>query len=167
MYTHPGAKLLFMGNEFAATKEWNFATELQWDLLQIESHAGMKNCVQALNELYKKSPALFELQFDPNGFEWVEVNKREEAVIAFKRKGKNPKDDILVVLNMTPIPRHQYSIHVHGNKTWKQLFNSDDKKYWGAGDLNNTTIPIYPQDEKGDWNELLLNLPALSAIVLK
>ena len=167
MYTHPGAKLLFMGNEFAATKEWNFATELQWDLLQIESHAGMKNCVQALNELYKISPALFELQFDPNGFEWVEVNKREEAVIAFKRKGKNPKDDILVVLNMTPIPRHQYSIHVHGNKTWKQLFNSDDKKYWGAGDLNNTTIPIYPQDEKGDWNELLLNLPALSAIVLK
>jgi 1,4-alpha-glucan branching enzyme len=167
MYTHPGAKLLFMGNEFAATKEWNFATELQWDLLQIESHAGMKNCVQALNELYKKSPALFELQFDPNGFEWVEVNKREEAVIAFKRKGKNPKDDILVVLNMTPIPRHQFSIHVHGNKTWKQLFNSDDKKYWGAGDLNNTTIPIYPQDEKGDWNELLLNLPALSAIVLK
>jgi 1,4-alpha-glucan branching enzyme len=167
MYTHPGAKLLFMGNEFAATKEWNFATELQWDLLQIESHAGMKNCVQALNELYKKSPALFELQFDPNGFEWVEVNKREEAVIAFKRKGKNPIDDILVVLNMTPIPRHQYSIHVHGNKTWKQLFNSDDKKYWGAGDLNNTTIPIYPQDEKGDWNELLLNLPALSAIVLK
>ena len=167
MYTHPGAKLLFMGNEFAATKEWNFATELQWDLLQIESHAGMKNCVQALNELYKKSPALFELQFDPNGFEWVEVNKREEAVIAFKRKGKNPKDDILVVLNMTPIPRHQYSIHVHGNKTWKQLFNSDDKKYWGAGDLNNTTIPIYPQDEKGDWNELLLNLPALSASGLK
>jgi 1,4-alpha-glucan branching enzyme len=167
MYTHPGAKLLFMGNEFAATKEWNFATELQWDLLQIESHAGMKHCVQTLNELYRKSPALYELQFDPNGFEWVEVNKREEAVIAFKRKGKNPKDDILVVLNMTLLPRHQFSIHVHGNKTWNQLFNSDDKKYGGAGNSNNTTIPIYPQDEKGDWNELLLNLPALSAIVLK
>jgi 1,4-alpha-glucan branching enzyme len=167
MFTHPGAKLLFMGNEFAATKEWNYTTELQWDLLTIQSHAGMKLCVQSLNELYKSSPSLYEYQFDPQGFEWVEVNKREEAVIAFKRKGKNAEDDILVVMNMTPVPRHAFPIHVYGKKQWKEIFNSDAKKYWGVGDLKNTSIPMESQDENGDWNKLLLNLPALSAIVLK
>ncbi len=167
MFTHPGAKLLFMGNEFAATKEWNYTTELQWDLLTIQSHAGMKLCVQSLNELYKSYPSFYEYQFDPKGFEWVEVNKREEAVIAFKRKGKNAHDDILVVMNMTPVPRYEFPIHVYGKKQWKEIFNSDDQKYWGVGDLKNASIPMESQDEKGDWNKLLLNLPALSAIVLK
>ena len=166
MFMHPGAKLLFMGNEFAATKEWNYTTELQWDLLQIESHAGMRKTVQALNEIYKNNPALFELQFDPKGFEWVEINKREEAVIAFKRKGLKPENDVLVIMNMTPVPRHQFPIHVQGKKVWSEIFNSDSKKFWGVGDLTNTSIQVIPQDEKGDWNQLLLNLPALSAIVL-
>ena len=166
MFMHPGAKLLFMGNEFAATKEWNYTTELQWDLLQIESHAGMRKTVQVLNEVYKKNPALFELQFDPKGFEWVEINKREEAVIAFKRKGLKPENDVLIVMNMTPVPRHQFPIHVQGKKVWSEIFNSDAKKFWGVGDLTNTVIQSTPQNEKGDWNQLLLNLPALSAIVL-
>ena len=166
MFMHPGAKLLFMGNEFAATKEWNYTTELQWDLLTIESHAGMRKTVQALNEIYKNNPALFELQFDPKGFEWVEINKRKEAVIAFKRKGLKPENDVLIVMNMTPVPRHQFPIHVQGKKVWSEIFNSDAKKFWGAGDLTNTSIQVIPQDEKGDWNQLLLNLPALSAIVL-
>ena len=166
MFMHPGAKLLFMGNEFAATKEWNYTTELQWDLLKIESHAGMRTTVQALNEIYKTHPALFELQFDPKGFEWVEINKRKEAVIAFKRKGLKPENDVLIVMNMTPVPRHQFPIHVQGKKVWSEIFNSDAKKFWGAGDLTNTSIQVIPQDEKGDWNQLLLNLPALSAIVL-
>ena len=166
MFMHPGAKLLFMGNEFAATKEWNYTTELQWDLLKIESHAGMRKTVQALNEIYKTHPALYELQFDPTGFEWVEINKREEAVIAFKRKGLKPENDILVVMNMTPVPRHQFPIHVEGKKVWNEIFNSDAKKYGGAGDLTNTSILVHPQDEKREWNQLLLNLPALSAIVL-
>ena len=166
MFMHPGAKLLFMGNEFAATKEWNYTTELQWDLLTIESHAGMRKTVQALNEIYKNNPALFELQFDPKGFEWVEINKRKEAVIAFKRKGLKPENDVLIVMNMTPVPRHQFPIHVQGKKVWSEIFNSDAKKFWGAGDLTNTSIQVIPQDEKGDWNQLSLNLPALSAIVL-
>ena len=166
MFMHPGAKLLFMGNEFAATKEWNYTTELQWDLLKIESHAGMRKTVQALNEIYKNNPALYELQFDPTGFEWVEINKREEAVIAFKRKGLKPENDILVVMNMTPVPRHQFPIHVAEKKVWNEIFNSDAKKYGGAGDLTNTSILVHPQDEKGEWSQVLLNLPALSAIVL-
>ncbi|MFM8962943.1 MAG: 1,4-alpha-glucan branching protein GlgB, partial [Sphingomonadales bacterium] len=91
MFLHPGAKLLFMGNEFAVTKEWDFQSELQWDLLQYPSHGGMKHCVQQLNALYKENPALYELQYETGGFEWVEMNQRQEGIIAFKRIGKDHK----------------------------------------------------------------------------
>jgi 1,4-alpha-glucan branching enzyme len=167
MFTHPGAKLLFMGNEFAATKEWDYQSELQWDLLSHVSHGGMKFCVQQLNALYKAQPALFELQYEPEGFEWVETNKRQEGVIAFKRKGKNPKDEILVVFNMTPVPRHQFPIHVAGKTVWTEIFNSDDKAFWGVGDLFNKEVQGVSVDGTNDWKTLLLELPALGAIVLK
>ena len=167
MFTHPGAKLLFMGNEIAATDEWNYKSELQWDLLQHPSHAGMKYCVKELNNLLKSNRALFELQYDTAGFEWVETNKRQEGIVAFKRKANDWEEDVLVVLNLTPVPRHQFPIHVYGNKDWKEIFNSDNKAYWGVGDLCNNKIVATPQDENNDWVMLSLNLPALSAIVLK
>ena len=167
MFTHPGAKLLFMGNEFAATQEWNYTTELQWDLLVHPSHSGMKFCVQQLNALYKNNPALYELQYEKGGFEWVEMNKRAEGVIAFKRKAKDWREDVVVILNMTPVPRTDYPIHVHGNKPWKEIFNSDAKSFWGVGDLYNPSIPMEPQDEKGEWFKLSIQLPALAAVVIK
>ena len=167
MFTHPGAKLLFMGNEFAATMEWDYQSELQWDLLQHVSHGGMKFCVQQLNNLYKANPAFYELQYDVGGFEWVETNKRQEGVIAFKRKGKDPKEELLVVLNMTPVPRHQFPIYVAGKSIWKEIFNSDDKAYWGVGDLFNKEVKGVAVDGTNDWKLLQLELPALSAIVLK
>ncbi|MEY3539081.1 MAG: 1,4-alpha-glucan branching protein GlgB [Bacteroidota bacterium] len=167
MFTHPGAKLLFMGNEFAATMEWDYQSELQWELLQHVSHGGMKFCVQQLNNLYKAHPALYELQYDVGGFEWVETNKRQEGVIAFKRKGKDPKEELLVVFNMTPVPRHQFPIHVAGKSIWKEIFNSDDKAYWGVGDLFNKEVKGVAVDGTNDWKLLQLELPALSAIVLK
>ena len=167
MFTHPGAKLLFMGNEFGATEEWNYKTELQWDLLKHVSHGGMKFCVQQLNSLLKNNPALYELQFDAAGFEWIETNKRQEGVIAFRRRAKKWEEDVLVVLNFTPVPRHDFPIHVHGNKPWKEIFNSDDKSFWGVGDLYNKKVQMEPQDDKLEWFKLILQLPALSAVVLK
>jgi 1,4-alpha-glucan branching enzyme len=167
MFTHPGAKLLFMGNEFAATDEWNYQSELQWDLLKHVSHGGMKFCVQKLNALYKDNPALYALQYETEGFEWVETNRREEGVIAFKRKSGVLKEDIVVVFNMTPVVRQDYPIHVFGNKQWKEIFNSDDASYWGVGEIYNPNITMIPQDDKKEWFSLLLHLPALSAIVIK
>lgn len=167
MFMHPGAKLLFMGNEFAATSEWNYTSELPWDLLKNISHDGMKQCVKALNGLYKNNPALYELQYDAAGFEWVETNKRDEGVIAFKRKAKDPSEDILVVFNMTLVPKYKFPIHVYGDKQWVEIFNSDATSYWGAGDVYNTNIPMQPQDDISEWFELSLELPALAAIVLK
>jgi len=167
MFLHPGAKLLFMGNEFAATKEWDFQSELQWDLLQYPSHAGMKYCVQALNNLYKAHPALYELQYETGGFEWVELNQRQEGIIAFKRKGKDPKQDILVVFNMTPVPRHQCPIHVNGKSIWKEIFNSDAKAFWGSGNVNNHNVQCALLDNTNQLMEIHLELPPLAAVVFK
>ena len=167
MFLHPGAKLLFMGNEFAATKEWDFQSELQWDLLQYPNHGGMKYCVQELNALYKAHPALYELQYEEGGFEWVELNQRQEGIIAFKRKGKDPNQDILVVLNMTPVPRHQFTIHVGGKTIWKEIFNTDAKAFWGSGDVNNPPIQCVLVDGTSQSMEIQLDLPPLAAVVLK
>lgn len=167
MYTHPGAKLLFMGNEFAATSEWNHKTELQWDLLQFVSHSGMKYCVQKLNELYRSEPALYEKQFEPGGFEWIDLQHRSESVMVYKRKGKKPQDDVLVLLNVTPIVRHNWEVYVHDKKSWKEIFNSNDQAFWGTGDVYNPEIKTELVDKPSACYKLTLNLPPLGAIVLK
>ena len=167
MFLHPGAKLMFMGNEFAATKEWDFQSELQWDLLQYPNHGGMKYCVQQLNALYKSHPALYELQYEASGFEWVELNQRQEGIIAFKRNGKDPEQAILVVFNMTPVPRHQFPIQVQGKTIWKEIFNSDDQVFWGSGNVNNQNVPCALLDGTNQLMEIHLELPPLAAVVLK
>ena len=167
MFTHPGAKLLFMGNEFGATTEWNYKSELPWYLLDFVSHGGLKYCVQQLNHLYRTEPALYEKQFEQGGFEWVDLNHRSESVIVYKRKGKKEKDDILVILNLTPVVRHDWEVHVHGKAKWKEIFNSDSKEYWGTGDVYNPSIVSERIEKDAKWYKLKLHLPALSAIVLK
>lgn len=167
MFTHPGAKLLFMGNEFAATNEWNYKSELQWGLLQFESHAGMKYCVQKLNELYRGEPALYEKQFEPGGFEWLDLTHRDECVISYKRKGKLPKDDVIIILNMTPVVRYNWEIYVQQKQEWKEIFNSNNKEFWGTGDVFNPEIKAELIDKTHQTYKLKVNLPALSAVVLK
>jgi len=167
MFTHPGAKLLFMGNEFGATNEWNYKSELQWDLLQHPSHGGMKYCVQQLNHLYQSEPALYEKQFEPGGFEWVDLNHRSDSVMVYKRKGKKDKDDVIVILNVTPVVRHDWEIYVHGKGKWTEIFNSDAKEYWGTGDVYNPTIQSKLVDKSSKCYQLKVHLPALGAIVLR
>ena len=167
MYMHPGGKLLFMGNEFAQTTEWNYKSELNWELLQFEPHKMMQECVKDLNHLYKQEPALYELQFDPAGFEWVDLNHRSDGVMVFRRKGKKKVDDILIILNMTPVVRRDWVIRVHGKARWKEVFNSDDKKYWGTGDVFNPEVKVTLIDKKQALYEIIIHLPALGAVVLK
>jgi 1,4-alpha-glucan branching enzyme len=167
MFTHPGGKLLFMGDEFGATSEWNYKTELQWDLLNFISHGGIKYCVQKLNELYRNEPALYEKQFEPGGFEWIDLNHRSESVIVYKRKGKKHKDDVLIILNMTSVVRHDWEVHVRGKSEWKEIFNSDSKEFWGTGDVFNPDIKSEHVYESNNWYKLKVHLPALAGIVLK
>jgi 1,4-alpha-glucan branching enzyme len=167
MFTHPGAKLLFMGNEFGATSEWNYKSELQWELLQFVSHGSMKYCVQKLNELYRNEPALYEMQFEPGGFQWVDVNHRNECVIVYKRKGKKLKDDVLVILNMTPVVRHNWEVYVNDKAKWEEIFNSDRKEFWGTGDVFNPDIHSELVDKSSKLYRLKVHLPALGGIVLR
>ena len=167
MYTHPGGKLLFMGNEFAQTSEWNFSKELDWKLLVYEPHKKLQDCVRDLNNLYTSNPALYEHQFDPKGFEWIDLNHRDECVAVYRRKGKKKKEEILVVFNMTPVERHDWKIYASGKSSWKQIFCSDDKQYWGTGKFSDQEITVAPVDKKNKMYEIKLNLPALSAIVLQ
>lgn len=167
MFTHPGGKLLFMGNEFAQTNEWNYKTELQWELLQFDCHKMMQQCVKDLNHLYKNEKALHDLQFDPDGFEWVDLNNRNECVMVYRRKGKSRKDDVLVILNMTPVVRNNWKLYVHDKATWKEIFNSDAKAYWGTGDVFNPEIACTLVDKKIKRYEINVHLPALAAVILK
>ncbi|MEO6453381.1 MAG: 1,4-alpha-glucan branching protein GlgB, partial [Ginsengibacter sp.] len=132
MYTHPGAKLLFMGNEFGQTTEWNYKSELGWPLLQFDGHKMLQQCVKDLNHLYTGEPALYEKQFDVSGFEWINLNHRSECVVVYRRKGDKTKNDLLVILNMTPVVRNDWKIYAKGKPHWKEIYNSDDKKYWGT-----------------------------------
>jgi 1,4-alpha-glucan branching enzyme len=167
MFTHPGGKLLFMGNEFASTTEWNYKSELPWELLQFEPHRGMQSCVRDLCRLAKEETALFELQFDKKGFEWTDLSHRNECVMVYRRKGNKPADDILVILNMTPVVRRDWKITVYGKDAWQEIFNSDEKKYWGTGDVFNPEITVQPVDKNNKTFEINVHLPALGAIVLK
>ncbi len=167
MFTHPGGKLLFMGNEFGATSEWNYKSELQWELLQYDSHRKLKDCVRDLNYLLRQQPALYENQFSIDGFEWIDLNHRAESVIVYRRKGKVAEDDILVILNCTPVVRMNWKVFARGKPVWTEIFNSDDKKYWGTGDVYNPDIQTTLVDKKEKLYEINVHLPPLAAVVLR
>ena len=167
MYTHPGAKLLFMGNEFGQTSEWNYKTELDWQLLQFDPHKKLQECVKDLNHLYANEPALYEQQFDPKGFEWIDLNHRNESVISYRRKGKRSNNDLLIILNMTPVVRNNWKVYAKGKPHWKEIYNSDDKKYWGTGDVLNPAPQVKMVDKNSRIFEINIHLPALGAVILK
>lgn len=167
MFAHPGAKLLFMGNEFGQTSEWNYQRELDWFLLQYDVHKTLKNCIAALNKLYRSEPALYQQQFHPNGFEWVDLNHRNECVMVFRRKGLQPKNDLLIVLNTANTVQSNWTIHAAGKKVWKEIFNSNHPDFGGTGDVFNESIEMEPVDDQKTWYRLKIQIPALSALVLK
>jgi len=168
MFTHPGGKLLFMGDEFGQSSEWNYKSDLDWHLLQYDAHKKLKDCVRDLNRLLCDEPALYENQFNIYGFEWVDLNHRENSVMAYKRKGKDPANDVIVVLNMTPVVHRDWKLQVRGKSAWREIFNSDLQEYWGSGDVYNPDIvTTVIEEEEGDLYEINIHLPPLAAIVLK
>jgi 1,4-alpha-glucan branching enzyme len=167
MFMHPGGKLLFMGNEFATTTEWNYKSELPWNLLQFHYHEGMKECVKDLCHLLKAQPALHENQFNQYGFEWIDLQHREESVICFMRKGKKEKDQLLIVMNMTPVVRYDWAIEVSGKKKWKEIFNSDAQHYGGTGDVMNGEIKVVNSNAINTMTKISMNIPPLALVVLR
>jgi len=167
MFTHPGAKLLFMGSEFGQRREWNFEGSLDWHLLESKFNNGIKNVITDLNALYKSNPSMYEKQFSPEGFEWISYDDHQNAVLAFIRKGTNPKNDIVVVCNFTPVVRTDYRIGLPRKGKLVQIFNSDDERYGGSGVTNETKIKIDKEEYHSRAFSASLVLPPLSVIAFK
>jgi 1,4-alpha-glucan branching enzyme len=166
MFTHPGAKLLFMGAEFGQTSEWNFQQSLDWHLLEYGFHSGMKNLISDLNKLYRSEPALYEKQFSHEGFEWINHNDYENSCMSYIRKGNNPEEDLYIVCNFTPILREGYRIGVNKSGKLTEVFNSDSVKYEGAGNLN-STIATESIEYDGRKNSAQITLPSLGVVVFR
>jgi len=167
MFTHPGAKLLFMGAEFGQGVEWNYKNALQWHVLDYPNHKGISETVRALNNLYKTEPALYEKAFSHEGFEWIDGGNANDSVVAFVRKGNDPKNDLLVVLNMTPVSRHDFRVGVPAAGNWQEIFNSDLREFWGSGTTNAKTLKSEKVNWHGKDNSINIVLPPLAASVFK
>lgn len=167
MWTHPGGKLLFMGDEFGQTSEWNYKSELDWQLLQFDGHRLLKDCVSDLNKLLKAEPALYQNQFNKSGFEWIDLNHRQESVIVFRRMSKQKDEDLLIILNMTPVVREDWEVTVSGKPYTQEIFNSDKTIYFGTGNIYNPGIRSVLIDKEKKSYRLKVNLPPLAGIILK
>jgi 1,4-alpha-glucan branching enzyme len=167
MFTHPGAKLLFMGNEFGQTSEWNYKTQLDWELLNYDSHQNLQLMVKDLNHLYKTEKALHYNQFSWESFGWIKIGETHETFLFYQRKSDHEADSIIIGLNLSTIPMYDIKIVVDFDKDWVEIFNSDVKKYWGTDTVNNHNITSNVIENEANKYELTINLPALGAIMLK
>lgn len=167
MWTHPGKKLLFMGCELAQWHEWNYDAEIQWDLLQWDTHRGVKQLIADLNELVRREPALHQIDFQHEGFEWIDCMSRHDSVISFIRKGEDPNDFVIVASNFTPVVRHGYRLALPRAGFYKEIFNSDSKFYAGSnlGNFPGCTADWSPHH--GRPASMCVTLPPLATVVFK
>jgi 1,4-alpha-glucan branching enzyme len=167
MYAQPGKKLLFMGAEFGQWREWGHEESLEWHLLQYLPHSGLQQWVSDLNRFYRGEPALYELDFEQAGFEWIDCNDVEHSVISLIRKGRSRGDVITVVCNFTPVTHFNYRIGVPQPGFWKELLNSDAREYGGSAQGNLGGVEAAPIPFHGRPYSLTINVPPLAAVFLK
>jgi len=167
MFAQPGKKLLFMGGEFGQVREWTHDTSLEWQVLQYPVHSGVQKWVEQLNRVYREQPALHELDNDPAGFEWIDCNDSAASTISLLRKGKSPRENIVVVGNFTPVPRLKYQIGVPCGGYWRELLNSDAKEYGGSNMGNAGGVQAEPIPTHGRPYSLGLTLPPLAVLFLR
>ncbi len=170
MWGHPGKKLLFMGNEFAQGREWNYRESLDWFLLD-ESiggrwHIGMQQLVKDLNKIYRENAPLFELDSDPQGFDWLIVDDAQNSVFAFERRSSKG-ERIIVISNFTPVPRHDYRIGVNVAGQYHEILNTDSSFYEGSnlgncGAVESEAIPSHGRD-----HSISVSIPPLATLYLK
>ncbi len=166
MYTHPGKKLLFMGGEFGQRREWNHDISLDWHLLNQPAHAGIQRLVRDLNHFYRSTAALYQADFKPEGFEWIDCSDNEQGVIAFIRHGANSSEMLVAVCNMTPVIRRNYRIGVSVAGRYRERINSDASAYGGSGVGNLGEVESDEIAAHGRDHSLSLILPPLAALIL-
>ncbi|MEJ7633067.1 MAG: 1,4-alpha-glucan branching enzyme, partial [Rubrobacteraceae bacterium] len=165
-YAHPGKSLLFMGGELAQSREWNHDTQLDWNLLDNEYNVGIQNLVRDLNAIYKATPALHEVDFEPEGFEWISDSDRQNSVISFLRRAKDPEDFVAVACNFTPTVHEEYRIGVPSAGRYETLLNTDQARYGGSG-IGEATVEAQETPAHGKSYSLALTLPPLATLVFR
>jgi len=168
MWTHPGKKLLFMGCEIGQQREWNHDDQLDWWLLDNPLHRGIHDLLRDLNRLYVDEPALHSGDSDAAGFAWLVADDRVNSVFAYLRRPVGtPARQLLVAINFTPVPRHDYRIGVPLAGEWTEVLNSDAACYGGSNVGNAGGVRAEPVPSHGEQQSLVLTLPPLAAIVLR
>jgi 1,4-alpha-glucan branching enzyme len=166
MYAHPGKKLLFMGSEFGQRREWNHDGQLDWDLMELPKHDGVRRLVQHLNYVYKNEPALWECDDTHEGFEWIDFHDSENSVVAFLRRSRD-ESIIVFAVNATPMARHGYRLGVPGAGFYRELINTDAETYGGSniGNMGGFAADDFPW--QGRTHSLLISLPPLATVAFK
>jgi 1,4-alpha-glucan branching enzyme len=167
MFAQPGKKLLFMGGEFGQLAEWNHDRSLDWHLLQFPLHAGLSKWVEDLNRLYRSEPALYLRDCESSGFEWIDANDADQSVLSFLRSGDSAGSLIAVVLNFTPVPRHDYRIGVPRGGFWREVLNSDSPAYGGSGQGNMGGVEASVIPAHGRSWSLNITVPPLAAVFFR
>ena len=167
MTGHPGKKLLFMGQEFAQLREWSEERELDWFLLSEEPHQQIQNWYRDLLHLYKKNPALYELDNDPAGFEWINKDDIFRSIFSFVRHSKGKKKDLLFVCNFTPVAREDYRVGVPTKRQCKLVLNSDEKEYGGSGEKRKEIYKPVKKECDGQKYSFAYPLPAYGVAVFE
>ena len=167
MFAHPGKKLLFMGLEFGQWREWSHDVSLDWHLVDEPMHAGLQRCVADLNRMYRREPALYEVDFEAAGFSWIDCNDWDSSVISFVRRARDPQDFVVAVLNWTPVPRYDYRIGVPEPGYYEELLNTDAGYYGGGNVGNQGGVLAEDVPAHGQAQSLKLTLPPLAGLLLK
>ena len=167
MMGHPGKKLLFMGQEFAQLHEWSEKTELEWYLLDNPSHKSMQTFVKELLHIYKKYPAMYELDHEWNGFEWINANDADRSIFSFIRKSKDGKNCLLFVCNFTPVARDDYRVGVPVNKSYRLIFHSDDEKFQAEGTKRPLSYKAVKSECDGRDYSISYPLPGYGVAIFK
>lgn len=165
MYAHPGKKLLFMGQDFAQVAEWNENEELPWNILEYPVHKTTQDYVKALNQLYRSQLALYEDDFQPEGFEWINCTSAADNIVAFLRKTDKPEETLLVVCNFAPVEHKKFPIGVPFYGKYKEIFNSNAVEFGGSG----AGKPRAKTCKQEEWDErensLVIDIPAMAMVV--
>ncbi|WP_148410426.1 1,4-alpha-glucan branching protein GlgB [Murimonas intestini] len=165
MMAHPGKKLLFMGQDFAQYSEWSEEKELEWDMLENEEHKKMQDYVKALNTFYREHPALYQLDYDPKGFEWINNISADENMLVFTRNTRKREEMLLIVCNFSPLVYENHKIGVPYPGKYKEIFNSDRKEFGGSGEVN----PRLKQSKKDECddrpNSITIKVPPMGIAI--
>jgi 1,4-alpha-glucan branching enzyme len=167
MWTHPGKKLLFMGQDFGQWREWDESHSIDWDLTQHEPHHKLQLWMADLNRLYHSEPALYELDYDWAGFEWIDANDWEHSVVSYIRKAADPANYLIVICNFTPVVRHGYRVGVPELCTYHEVLNSDSEHYYGSNVGNGLGLPAQPTNWQKQPYSIEMTLPPLACVILR